>query len=72
LTRKRGIRLLDVSSIEEKNFDVSSELGGGEREELGGRYSGGSFGRNDERIESVLVGIGRDEEEFGDESRADA
>jgi hypothetical protein len=40
--------------------------------EDGGRYCGGMEGSIDERIESVLVGIGSEVDDDGDDSNAEA
>ena len=76
MARKSGIRLFDDWSMSEKNavrvgVSVSENDGGGD-EECGGRYVGGIEGRNDESIDRVLVGIGREVEDDGDDRSAEA
>jgi hypothetical protein len=70
--RKSGKRLFEVSKSEEKN--AWRVLGGSGRVVLedGGRYCGGIEGSIDDRIERVLVGMGREEDDDGDESSAEA
>lgn len=62
--------------MSEKNavrVGVSVSVKDGDRdEECGGRYVGGIEGRSDESIDRVLVGIGRDVEDDGDDRSAEA